>query len=749
MKGKRHFWIVACCLSALFIACDKHSSSTSKPVDNGPFNAGRAVYDSVEANAKESVNGGQKVTVLRSASEFSEETQATHREQIIDGINTVFDGRDATLPNAGRESRDNAPAIRTIYDLVRDNSLPDLTDTLGKMLQEIAADETNIRTITDFLNIRCGLDPRGHVMLLRKILLYPKCEELFKANASLIKKDPELLKTLFQVMSDLLTNLPADDATAILLQVLVQKMKVEPEGVLGSPVWLSKLDENGNPTVMFDDATEEIYPPFVDKNGDGICDVDAAKKPIDKSGRVLDIPAFGKKNYADGDGKVLITRDAAGRAIAPDGKPVFEYYNAKETVWGFLLYNVGEVFAKQLIQDSAKFSARAFLPKKLYQDESGLYTGFSDAGDCLNAASGALDLMKKESTLHLARGFSALIYQKPQTARKFLSGFGKMLILMREEELSDPDKLIEFMVMAILGGVIPEIKEAIDEMADVEIPDLGIPMHIYFMTWMGENIEDLGRHSMWPLRSVLRQVKREYPQDPALTERLLANLLDWALGNPAAQNGRQLTPVLPILLELAVHLIAENPDANVEYVKQAVKHAVTGRAFAKGIECYEAMGEMEEVKTIMDALSYYLTPQSDPHYDVYGDLCCMVGIFESKQDLQAKIRLLNMVGRFLDPKRPLVVNLIQVLGRLISVDNSQLCVRSMRAAVSECRKYGFEPVTMFVHATVAVYRIDYAGNHSKDVLVEDVRNMLVDIHSMLLDPEGLLQKIYTVLRGKK
>ena len=133
-------------------------------------------------------------------------------------------------------------------------------------------------------------------------------------------------------MHDYLITLP-DNESQFFFTLLSQPL-VSLKADLGKPIWIAKLDVNDNPIVLsFED---QLYPPFIDWDFDGICDVDDQGNPIDENGKVIDIPAFGQQVYKDKYGKILVERDSLGRAIsATTGDLIYHYYDAKAT---FLLY---------------------------------------------------------------------------------------------------------------------------------------------------------------------------------------------------------------------------------------------------------------------------------------------------------------------------------------------------------------------------------------------------------------------------
>src|SRR5690606_32356812 len=75
-----------------------------------------------------------------------------------------------------------------------------------------------------------------------------------------------------------------------------------------------------------------------DADGDGLADVDPQGRFVDAAGGVLDLPVFGEPGASD--------FDAAGRATAPSGAPLYVYADAKRTILALHLQLVGDLLGR-------------------------------------------------------------------------------------------------------------------------------------------------------------------------------------------------------------------------------------------------------------------------------------------------------------------------------------------------------------------------------------------------------------------
>ena len=752
-----------CLLSFGFTGCDGHSSKTSPAVDHGPYNVGQSVYNSVETYVARTTQGTQKVAVLKSPCsicnaeagrhDHNAARQDKHKDRIIAAVNNLFKNVDTTAPLASKppQTAANGDVFRTLYDLIDDGTLPQLTDAVGLFLQEIAADQETVGAATDFVNARIGCDMQSVVELVRRMLSYPKTPEVCKAIARLIQSNPELLRNLFRIISEGLATLPESGPEAEFMSLLLEILSLEPpvamDPTLGTPAWMVRLDTNNNYKVT--GIGSEMCRPFNDKDSDGVCDTNAAGKPVDAQGNVLDIPAFSNKEYQDSQGQTVIFRDTLGRAVTGSGSLVFEYYNAKKTILGILIYNFGEAIQRNIPRDLFQFARVALLPKKSYTDILGRYEGYSDESDCFKAGLGAINLLKRDLTRHLLRGLAGLLDQNSNGAEAFLVGLGKLLCILRDEPIENPGMIAARIMQLIQSGAIPEILIGLQAMEQIQVPESGMPnMAMLFMYWLSGNIEDISFQVIWPLRSSMLEVKAAYPGDPQLVERLYFNLIKLACGSLTLERDRKMAQVLPVLLRLLVISLAEETDQKVELMKGTFKTLITGRCLASILRCYETIKNTTEATILCDAMVYAMTPQSNPSEEVYSELAKVgVGILQYRQEIKTRVRLFKLFGKFLSPDRPIVTKLVEALNRLLLADNHYACLQALRMACTKCQQYGLAPVFILGHAGIAVMRVG-CDEHAQQVAPQDTRRIMDSVSEFLLDPDELLQRLYRVIRNR-
>lgn len=731
-------------------ACEDHSSKTATPVNHGEFNPGLAIYGDVENYMAQSENGARKVAALHAPCSLCNQPIAVHRDRIILAVNNIFEAKDTSARTVStRDSGNNQEQlIKTLYNLIDDGTLPQLSDSLGLFLQEIGGDPGISRALTDFLNTRTGTNFHNIVELLRKMLKNPKSDEVCRTVARLVQNNPDLLKNVFRLLSDALVSIPETQETCTMMDFLSKE--VSDKNDLGDPAWLARLDANNNPKVRGQGST--MPAPFVDKNDDGICDVDGQGRPVDADGHVLQIPALAQEEYQDHNGNILIRRDNYGRAVTPNGELVFEYYDAKRTVLGLVLYNLRPVLQQHILRDLYLFGKIALLPKKPYADEQGNYEGYADDGELVKACVGALDLLKTADTRLLLKGFARLFVdeQHPNTARLFMVGFAKVVFKLRDEPLPNVDTLMVRMMQMIMFGEVPEIKQALLEMGAINY-DLPEPTNMYtlFYDWLTANIDKLGRDAMWPLRNALRNVRAAYPEDTQLTERLYTKVMEILFGTASLQRGDGMANVISMLLEYAAADLAVDTETKIESMKLALQNTVKSRCLASLMQCLDSFILTPEATTLEDAIIYCVTPQANSEDEVYGELARVgVGFLECRRELQVRVRLLKLLGKFLNPNRPIAVKLMESLGRLLVADNHLIILKTLRAAFTKCERYRIAPVLIFGHVGIDILRTGSDPFNCTEISLEDVQKMVSSVVSLFLSPDEMIQRIYRVIRNR-
>ena len=192
-----------------------------------------------------------------------------------------------------------------------------------------------------------------------------------------------------------------------LADALLEEKPMKGFGDLGTPAWSVRLDLHNNPAVVADPASGLLPVPFVDGDGDGAADVNANGQPVDGSGAVIEIAAFGN----DG------TRDSYGRAIAPGGALYYDYFDAKHTLLSELLLVVGELLKKDIGADSVAIldalADRVPNDNGTPGDPSDDYETLSPDSPILDLTYAQFELVKHTPLADLLKGIAQVVKNDP------------------------------------------------------------------------------------------------------------------------------------------------------------------------------------------------------------------------------------------------------------------------------------------------------------------------------------------------
>ncbi len=352
-----------------------------------------------------------------------------------------------------------------VLALVDDGTLPDLSRNIASVLELLANDPQDpqglaLQAIATLANAKAALDPEAALELAGRLLAYPDLEHLLAAIARTIRDhdgldgagrpsaaERDLVSELLGVLSRRLSALerPAPGSASgpnALADALLESIELRGGQAVGAPAWAVRLDPNGNPRVALD-AQGRIYPPFVDRNGDRIADVDAQGRPIDVSGQPIDIPPFGTSG----------ARDADGRALAPDGNPLYVYFDAKRTALGQLLAMAGEIVRQDVPVELLK-AFDGLAGRVTRADVSGTYVGYSDDNPALDLAWGALEIFRYRDAPKLLEGLSALIQRDRRKAERIMVHLAQALEIVRRSH---------FQAGASQGSLADDLVPLLDE----------------------------------------------------------------------------------------------------------------------------------------------------------------------------------------------------------------------------------------------------------------------------------------------
>jgi hypothetical protein len=200
------------------------------------------------------------------------------------------------------------------------------------------------------------------------------------------------------------------------------------QGAFGGPAWVVRVDANGNPAVRTDPATGTLYAPFVDQDGDGIADVNAAGDPVDASGQTISIPPFGPLG---GPGY-----DADGRALAASGDLIYDFFDAKRTLLSHFLQLGGEGLRRGIHEMATDVAAIALGPRVPNDngtpgDPSDDFNGFDPGNPVTDLGWGLLQIAKYDGVPKLLRAVAQMQRTDPALFERTLVAIGKVVEKLR------------------------------------------------------------------------------------------------------------------------------------------------------------------------------------------------------------------------------------------------------------------------------------------------------------------------------
>ena len=317
-----------------------------------------------------------------------------------------------------------------VIALIGDGSIPQVTDNVANILSLLANDPSDPQQLTLKALAKIGssshaaIDKDQALQLASRLFAYPELDQLLKAIAELARENDglnasgqpngsrDLLTDDLSLVARRLHGLarPASNATAAPsthVNALLDTIQLRGGLQVGAPAWAVRADANGNPAVAIDPATGRVYAPFVDAGG--VAAIDASGSPVDVGGGPLSIPAFGSSG----------ARDADSRALAYDGKPLYAYFDAKQTSLAQLLLIAGKLLQQNVPLDLLS-SIDACSTRVLRQDATGNFVGYADDNPLTDVAWGALEINRFRDAPKLLSALSSLIQNDPHRAEQLL-----------------------------------------------------------------------------------------------------------------------------------------------------------------------------------------------------------------------------------------------------------------------------------------------------------------------------------------
>jgi hypothetical protein len=262
------------------------------------------------------------------------------RAELIAALDEGFPEED--LPDLQALLSSNA--FLTIYD---DGTAEDAARAAAELLSDLAADD-ELTSALARLDGRLGYRPAEPAKgLLPAVARHGKLDDLLDVVPDALgpggAAHAEMRNLELAVSRELATAAPAGTAPADperTLNLAISLLLTEHPLLAGErPRLLVRRDHRGVPVVEKDGAA---FPaPFVDRNTDGLADVDAAGDFLDANGQIVAVPAPFLVPWLD---DTAARRDAAGRALTAAGRPLYRTFDVDRTLLGALGREARELF---------------------------------------------------------------------------------------------------------------------------------------------------------------------------------------------------------------------------------------------------------------------------------------------------------------------------------------------------------------------------------------------------------------------
>jgi hypothetical protein len=288
--------------------------------------------------------------VIRAAASSPEWGDARRRALAV-RHDSIVEAADLVLPESLVE-----PARAGLgASLVRidDGSLPRLTRGGGQVLATLAADAETLAAITALRDqpwtasrrqtyellrhVASARSPSGRLTLVElaaAMLEVARAHDGTADDGAPSPGEPAQIRELGRALGQELAATSLEDRSEAAR--FGESVPAELLAALGipyqsDPIWVVRADPRGLPEVQVDPETGSLLPPFVDTDLDGLADADAQGRFIDAAGRAIEQPAYGVGPGYSSD----------GRAIAPDGRPLYAYVDFADSAAGVVLRGVG------------------------------------------------------------------------------------------------------------------------------------------------------------------------------------------------------------------------------------------------------------------------------------------------------------------------------------------------------------------------------------------------------------------------
>ncbi|MCO5165022.1 MAG: hypothetical protein M9894_01475 [Planctomycetes bacterium] len=325
-----------------------------------------------------------------------------------------------------------AQTADALFALVDDGTLPALADHAAAVVDLLLQDPRALDALVDLARQQprgshAAIPPRELIGLLGRVANYPDSEALWTAVARLIDEndgrdaqgnpngEPTLVPDLLALARDALNRAATASPTATqgqllqavgeVLGAMTEEAQVRGTFDFGHPEWVARVDARGLPRVAADPATGRPFAPFVDQDGDGLADADAAGAFVDAAGQLIDRPVFGRP----GDPGF----DAEGRAVTGGGALLYEYVDAKRTILALTAKLAGDLLAREVDERGCRVLEAGLGPLQA----DGTYGRDHPVADL---AWGGLELLADDALPALLRASQHLLQRDPAAAERLI-----------------------------------------------------------------------------------------------------------------------------------------------------------------------------------------------------------------------------------------------------------------------------------------------------------------------------------------
>jgi hypothetical protein len=350
--------------------------------------------------------------------------------------------------------RDDLPSLigGTIIPVVQNGTLPGLVEHVGEALHTMVDDSVDPqrKTLTAIADLATSptLVESGMVTdLAAGALAADNLPQVLHSTRLLMEENDGVDTVLNDVLglvthgssapASTCTGLTLDDVQGTLLRS--DGFVDDPHYALGEPGWMVRPDIHGNPKVLVDTVTGKLATPFVDNDGDGAADINAAGQPIDAYGQVIEIPYLG-----------------ATWALNAHGGRLYDYYDIKRTPLSFGM-QIAADFIDAGVHHQIPAIADAVLGTPVVcNDGTSTCRAYSAADNPLaDLTFLGLEMLRFPQTSQLTNVLHQLFLTDPDKAEDLLVAAGDTIAALQASTVS----LTDTAMYDALIGIVPLIRQ--------------------------------------------------------------------------------------------------------------------------------------------------------------------------------------------------------------------------------------------------------------------------------------------------